>query len=50
MGHEDNCFSPILDRVFNGGKGAVDTLGVGDFLIGIQWDIEVDLRTVSCQS
>lgn len=43
VAHEDDCFGAILACVLDCGEGADDTLVVGDFLIRVEWDIEIDL-------
>lgn len=48
MGHEDDGFGAMVAGVFDGGNGPNDPLVVCDVLIGIERDIEVDLK-VDCQ-
>lgn len=43
VGHEDDGLGAILDGVFDGGEGTDDTLVVGDLLVGVEGDVEVDL-------
>jgi len=43
VGHEDDAFCAVIDGVFDGGDGADDALVVGDFLVGVEGDVEVDL-------
>ncbi len=43
MGHEDDSFSTMFAGVFDGGKGADDALIVGDVLVGVERDVEVNL-------
>jgi hypothetical protein len=43
VGHEDHGLGAILDGVLDGGDGAGDALGVGDLLVGVKGDVEVDL-------
>lgn len=43
MGHENNSFGAMLAGILDGGKGADDTLVIGDFLVAVQRDIEVHL-------
>lgn len=45
MGHEDDGFGAMIGGILDGGEGADDTLVVGDVLIGVQGDVEVDLET-----
>jgi hypothetical protein len=47
VGHEDNGLGAILDSVLDGRDGTGDTLVVGDVLVTIERDVEVDLYTVS---
>lgn len=35
----------MLNGIFDGGEGTDDTLVIGNFLIGVKWNIEVDLAT-----
>ena len=49
MGHEDDGLGAIVDSVLDGGDGTGDALGVGDVLVGVEGDIEVDLFSVACQ-
>jgi hypothetical protein len=44
MRHQDHGFGAVVNGIFDGGDGAGYTLGVGDFLITIERDIEIDLR------
>jgi len=46
MGHEDDGLGAILDGVLDGGEGTDDTLVVGDFLVGVEGDVEVDLASI----
>lgn len=43
VGHEDNGLGAILNGVLDGGQGTDDTLVVGDFLLVVERDVEVDL-------
>jgi len=36
----------VVDGVFDGGDGADDALVVGDFLVGVEGDVEVDLEVM----
>jgi hypothetical protein len=47
VGHEDNGLGAILDSVLDGRDGTGDTLVVGDVLVAIERDVEVDLYTAS---
>lgn len=40
----------MLEGVFDGGEGADDALVVGDVLVGVQGDVEVDLGEVSIEN
>lgn len=42
--HEDHCLGTIFDCVLDRGKGTDNALVVGDLLVGIQRDVEVDLQ------
>jgi hypothetical protein len=44
MGHKDDGFGSIFDGVLDGRGGTDNTLVIGDFLIGIERDIEVNLQ------
>lgn len=43
MRHEDDSFRTIINGVFNRGESADDALVVGDFLVGVEGDVEVNL-------
>lgn len=43
MRHEDNSFSTMLAGIFDGGECADDSLVVGDFLVGVKWNVEIHL-------
>ena len=43
VGHEDDCLGAIVDGVLDGGKSADNALVVGDLLVGVQRNVEVDL-------
>lgn len=47
VGHEDNGLGAILDSVLDGRDGTGDTLVVGNVLVTIERDVEVDLYMVS---
>ena len=42
MRHEDNSLGSIVDCVFDGWYGADDALVVGDLLVGVKGNIEID--------
>lgn len=42
--HEDNGLGAMVERILDGGDGTGDTLRVGDLLLGVKGDIEVDLE------
>jgi len=46
VGHEDDAFCAVVDGVFDGRDGADDTLVVGDFLVRVEGNVEVDLEGV----
>jgi len=48
VGHEDDGLGSIVDGVLDGRDGPDDTLGVGDVLVGVEGNIEVDLFSVTC--
>ncbi len=43
VGHEDNSLGAIVDGVLDSWDGTGNTLVVGNVLIRVQWDVEVDL-------
>lgn len=43
VGHEDNGLSTVVDSILDGGQSTDDTLGVGNVLVLIEGDIEVNL-------
>lgn len=43
VGHEDDRLGAVVDRILDGWDGTSDTLGVGDVLVGVERDVEVDL-------
>jgi hypothetical protein len=45
--HEDNSLGAIVDGVLDGRDGADNALGVGDLLVGVERDVEVDLVSIS---
>jgi hypothetical protein len=45
MAHEDHGFGAVVTRIFDGGKCADDALVVGDFLVAVEGDVEVDLES-----
>jgi len=47
VGHEDNGLGAIVDGVLDGRDGTGNTLVVGDVLVGVERDVEVDLYMVS---
>lgn len=46
VGHEDDGFGAVVEGIFDGGDGADDALVVGDVLVGVEGDVEVDLGVV----
>lgn len=44
VGHEDDSLGIVLDGVLDGGESTDDTLVVGDLLVGVKRDVEVDLE------
>lgn len=47
VGHEDNGLGAIVDGILDGGDGTDNALGVGDLLLGVKGDVEVDLESES---
>jgi hypothetical protein len=47
VGHEDNSLGAIVDGVLDGRDGTGDTLVVGDVLVTVEGNVEVDLCLVS---
>lgn len=43
MRHENDGFGAVIDGIFDGGERADDALVVGDVLVGVERDVEVDL-------
>lgn len=43
MGHKDHSLCTVVNGIFDGWDSSGDTLGVGNFLIGVERDVEVDL-------
>lgn len=43
VGHEDDGLGSIVNGVLDGGQSTDDTLVVGDVLVGIEGDVEIDL-------
>jgi hypothetical protein len=43
VGHEHNGLGTVVDGILDGGQGTDDTLGVGNVLVLIEGDIEVNL-------
>lgn len=46
VGHEDDSLGTLLDGILDSGQSTNDTLVVGDLLVGIERDVEVDLDDV----
>lgn len=46
VGHEDHGFGTVVDGILDCWDRACDALRVGNFLVAVEWDIEVDLETV----
>lgn len=44
MGHEDDGLGAIVEGVLDGGEGTDNSLVVGDVLVGVERDVEVDLE------
>jgi hypothetical protein len=44
MRHQDHGFGAVVNGIFNRWDGTRDTLRVGDFLIRIERDVEIDLQ------
>ena len=47
MGHQDDGFRSILKSVFDRGKGTDNALVICDLELTVEWDIEVNLSSVS---
>lgn len=47
VGHQDDGLGAVVDGIFDGGQGTDNSLVVGDFLFGVEGDVEVDLWIVS---
>lgn len=45
VGHQDNSLGAVVDGILDGGDGTGNTLCVGDVLLGVEGDVEVDLFT-----
>lgn len=45
VGHQDNSLGAVVDGILDGGDGTGNTLCVGDILLGVEGDVEVDLFT-----
>lgn len=45
--HQDDSLGAILNSVLDGGQSTNDALVVGDLLVGIKGDVEVDLCYIS---
>lgn len=43
VGHQDHCLGAVVEGMLDGGDGARNALVVGDLLVGIERDVEVDL-------
>lgn len=43
VGHEDDGLGAVLEGILDGGEGTDDALVVGDVLVGVERDVEVDL-------
>lgn len=43
VGHQDDGLGAIVDSVLDGGNGTGNTLVIGDLLVGVEGDVEVDL-------
>jgi hypothetical protein len=43
VGHEDHGLGTVVDGILDGGDGASNALGVGDLLVGIEGNVEIDL-------
>ncbi len=41
------ALAPLSMSIFDGGQGTDNSLVVGDFLFGVEGDVEIDLRVVS---
>lgn len=46
MGHEDYSLRAVVNGIFDCGDGAGDSLCVGDLLIAVEGDVEIDLYRI----
>lgn len=44
MRGKDDGFGTMVDGIFDGRDGTGYSLGICDFLVGIEGDVEIDLR------
>lgn len=47
VGHEDNGLGAVVDGILDGGEGTDDTLGVGDVLLSVEGNVEVNLHLLA---
>lgn len=45
VGHQDHSLGAVVDGILDGGNGTGNTLCVGDVLLGVEGNVEVDLCT-----
>lgn len=45
VGHQDDGLGAVVDGILDGGKSTNNALGVGDVLVLVERDVEVDLRS-----
>jgi hypothetical protein len=43
VGHEDDGLGTVLDGMLDCGESTDDALVIGDLLVGVEGDVEVDL-------
>lgn len=43
VGHQDHGLSTVVEGILDGGHGAGDALWVGDLLVGVERDVEINL-------
>jgi hypothetical protein len=49
VGHENDGLGALFNGILNGGKSTNNTLVVGDLLVGVKRDVEVNLMMSSHQ-
>ena len=44
VGHEDHSLGPVVNGIFDCWDSSSDTLGIRNFLIGVERDVKIDLK------